>query len=280
MGERITAASLSKAAGVQLQVEHSSQQHNTTTTSATPPTLAAERVLTGQLLTQPGPWDAGLIAVRVNRHSSSDDDGDGDGDCEDSSSSSSSDGSDDDGGPADTQPRHLSTPDDCLEMNGQPKQAQQQEQQGKQLEQQQMEQEQQQDSEQQEPRQSGAVGGDTATASRGEGQGAPDDAQPSLVCVEFVAAFTAPSFAVGYLAHNSKRVVLSEVQVLRTTTTTSCRHHHPEPHGNDDGGGVDTNTGLDAAAAAAGGDDDDMRPSVTCMEVCCSWPLPPAPAAG
>jgi hypothetical protein len=78
--------------------------------------------------------------------------------------------------------------------------------------------------------------------------------------VEFVAAFTSPSFAVGYLARNGRQAVLSDVQVFRS----SCPHPTSEAaaaHGS--GAVVDSSSALVSV----------QPPPVTCMEVSCSWPL-------
>lgn len=61
VGERIMAASLARAAGMQLQLQR--QQ-------ALEPLLT--QLLQTQLLSQPGPWDAGVLALRVVRSAGDD----------------------------------------------------------------------------------------------------------------------------------------------------------------------------------------------------------------
>jgi hypothetical protein len=96
------------------------------------------------------------------------------------------------------------------------------------------------------------------------GVGPPVASAAPLLRVEFVAAFTSPSFAVGYLARTGRQAALTDIQVFRS----SCPHP------------------TSGAAAAAAGSEEAVvdsssavlsvhPPGVTCMELCCSWPLQP-----
>jgi hypothetical protein len=186
VGERIMAASLAQAAGMQLQVEP----------QAPLPGLA-EQLLTHHLLTQPGPWDAGIIAARVSSSGSG------------SSSSGSSSGAS----------------QGCSSRG----------------------------------ESSGSAGSWPAQADE---QGVTQ-AAPSLLRVELVAAFTSPSFAVGYLgctssssgssssSSSSRRQGLREVQTLR------CNNAAAAPAGGAAGGMLSV---------------EQQQPGVTAMEVCCTWP--------
>jgi len=238
VGERIMAAALARSTAMQLQADQ-----------ATPPAQAAEGVLAGQLLTQQGPWDAGLIAVRVNTSSST-------------SSSSSDGGSSRDGGGSSSSKRGSGVaaqelPEEgggqagsTIEGDTQQGDCGPDRQQGstEAQPQQQQQQQQQQDVAQTAEGPAGCV--DRAAAGR-------------LLRVEFVAAFTSPSFAVGYASRNARGAVTAEVQVLR-----GQQQHRPTA-------AAATGEGAAEGAAAVADDDGDgeVPPGVSCMEVCCCWPV-------
>lgn len=224
VGERIMAASLARSVAMALQVQDQEQEQEGEATHRSssggscgggPPTQAAQDVLQGQLLSQAGPWDAGLVAVRV---------GCGSGGAGAGSSTSSSSGTSDSS--------------------------------------------------------EGGVEGagcsqhiiDGAAPSTAAAACAAPSSSPPVVRVEFVAAFTAPSFAVGYLAHTGDGGVVSEVQVLRAN-----HQQHSYNTSKDCAYGTDAGTVVVIAPPSS-----DMTcvppPGVSCMEVCCSWPLQPATA--
>jgi hypothetical protein len=89
----------------------------------------------------------------------------------------------------------------------------------------------------------------------------PSRQQQQRVCVEYVAAFTSPSFAVGYMARNGSRTVLSEVKVLRApagapTDVAECAEHG------------DTHS---CSADEGNGGSGCRQGQVSCLEACCSW---------
>jgi hypothetical protein len=255
VGERIMACSLARAAGLQLLA----QPHGL-------PTQAGEAVLRGQLLNQPGPWDAGLIAVRVSNSSS------GSGSCNSGSSSdfsSSRSGSPtgaagraDLAGTADVQEQAdggRCAPNYSSEVPTAPKSELQGHQQKLQV-----------------------VGSSPATTAAAAGVsnqqlqqqpgGVSVAAAPeahvhpaaAVMRVEFVAAFTSPSFAVGYLARNGRQASMTDVQVL----------HARQP-------GIPPPAAAAANPAAVGADSSHVEAhttqlhNITSLEVSCSWPQQP-----
>lgn len=234
VGERIMACTLAKSAAMQLQVEPHCM-----------PTQAAEDVLRTQLLTQPGPWDAGLVAVRVNTNrsdSSSDDQRQSEG------SSSSGDSAEKSGLQNHSAQVSEAGVDTALHTPGsghvlgadatRPPRSGQVTATGVARQQQQQQ--------------------NHSTTDRAVG-GQPTGPAAPVLRVEFVAAFTSPSFAVGYFARNGRQGVLSDVKILR----------RPQP---------DTAVGAPTAAASESGvanadlASDSQPPSVTSMEVSCCWP--------
>jgi hypothetical protein len=206
------ACALAKSAALQLQADAHSM-----------PTQAAEHVLRTHLLSQPGPWDAGLVAVRVDTSSSSG-----------SHSAASRSSSDDSSEGAAAQERGC----DSQSASLQPATARSE------------------------------CAADTGTAGQQHTCEAAAvvaascqptaPAMPLTVRVEFVAAFTSPSFAVGYLARDGRQSVLSDVAVLRGSQAGATA-----------AGGTATTPGPVESGSSAS----HQPPSVSSMEVSCSWPL-------
>jgi hypothetical protein len=246
------ACSLAKSVGMQLQVE-----------PHTLPTQAAQDVLKGQLLILEGPWDAGVIAVRVSSSSNGGSSG-GDGSSTSSSSSSSGDSSSGEAGArcGDAKTSAAGTKGPQQESagaldRGPPLTVELSRQQQQQQQQQQQEWRQQQQQEQQQ----GAD--EEAAAAAGCKVTARDDV--SMLRVEFAAAFSSPSFAVGYLAATGQQAPVCAVQVLRERQPGyQCLGGDAAATGSGSDGTV---AGKDVAKAGP--------PGVTCLEFCCSWPLQP-----
>lgn len=236
VGERVMACALAKSAALQLQAEPHSM-----------PTQAAAHVLRSQLLSQPGPWDAGLVAVRVDASSSS---GNGHTAASRSSSEDSSKG-------AAAQEQGVAAEDQagCGPQVQPPVPA----------------------------LQSVAAVVESATDKCSAAEQQANEAAaavaascqptapavPLTVRVEFVAAFTSPSFAVGYLARDGRQSVLSDVAVLRSSQAITRAGATAATPG--------TATGGSASAAGHGpvpfSASAHHLPSVSSMEVSCSWPV-------
>jgi hypothetical protein len=197
------AASLARAAGMQLQLAAGQQLEP-----------LAVALLQGSMLSQQGPWDAGLLAVRVDGSSSSG-----------SGSSSESSGSD----------------SRCERSSGIVEQAGYRE--GGQAAHSRIE----------------AVAADTEEQQTDllqvqQQQQQQQQRQQRLV-VELVAAFTSPSFAVGWVGSGPQ--ARQQVVVLRRQgVAAAAADDLPEE---DLAGGLGSQFGVQA--------------EVKCMEVCCSWPL-------
>jgi hypothetical protein len=188
-------ASLARVAGMELQNPGNAQAEQ-----------LAVRLLERSILTQRRPWDAGMLAVRVDV--SGGDPG--------SESSATSSGSSDSGSSADGA-EHFAP-----------------------------------------------VGAASAGTDSGPGPAAPHGAgqqqqqQQRKLCVELAAAYTSPSFAVGWLTSEPQAAL--QVEVLRQ----------------EGGRGPD---GAAAQAAAGGGGlqqqqpELELRPQVACMGAACSWAL-------
>uniref|UniRef100_A0A383V1S9 Uncharacterized protein n=1 Tax=Tetradesmus obliquus TaxID=3088 RepID=A0A383V1S9_TETOB len=189
VGERIMAASLARAAAMTLQLEGGRQLQP-----------LATQLLQGSMLSQPGPWDAGLLAVRVAGSSSS------------SSRNESSDSSDNSGSSG-----------DAAGSAAQHEQAED------------------------------AGHADQGLLCNGEKQ-----RQQRLV-VELVAAFTSPSFAIGWLGPGpqakAQAVVLRQAGPANASAAAVA-------------GGA-----AEAAPAGRLGQLPALPPQVKCLEVSCSWPL-------
>jgi hypothetical protein len=179
------AASLAKATGMQLQL--AAGQHMEP---------LAVQLLQGSMLSQPGPWDAGILAVRVDGSSNTDGSSGSDGSGAATGSSAQPEEEAEEAGPGSP-------------SNGEQQQDQQQQQQ-----------------------------------------------QQRLV-VELIAAFTSPSFAIGWVGSGPQ----SRLQAV------VLRQQGPA------GGAA-----AAAEGAAEGGPAGRLgrqagQPEVKCLEVCCSWPL-------
>ena len=229
VGERIMAVSLAKTAAQQLQGE-----------AHTPPTQAAQRVLRGQLLNRPGPWDSGFIAVRV-ADSSIEPDGDSFGSGFDTTQSKGSSADDDSGDPTGsptgkgaTAEAHTAGGDSVEAACGNNRHVVPA------------------------PGQAGDAEGREGAGVNGPAVASKQPSAAPMLRVEFVAAFTAPSFAVGYLAQRSTHAPpLSEVSVLRSSCQQGLANAAAPPADEVEGCGV-----LPSGP-----------PGVSCMEVCCCWPL-------
>jgi hypothetical protein len=92
-------------------------------------------------------------------------------------------------------------------------------------------------------------------------------ADVSVLRVEFAAAFSSPSFAVGYVAASGQQAPVCAVQVLRERQPGyQCAGGGAAAAGSG-GNGTASVPGKDVAKAGP--------PGVTCLEFCCSWPLQP-----
>lgn len=236
VGERVMACALAKSAALQLQAEPHSM-----------PTQAAAHVLRSHLLSQPGPWDAGLVAVRVDASSSS---GNGHSAASQSSSEDSSTG-------AAAQEQGVAAEEQagCGSQLQPPLPAVQPV--------------------------AAVVGSaaDKSPAAEQQANGAAAavaascqptaPAVPLTVRVEFVAAFTSPSFAVGYLARDGRQSVLSDVAVLRGSQANASAGATAATPGTAAGGSASAAGPCPVKSDANA----HRQPSVSSMEVSCSWPV-------
>lgn len=191
VGERIMAASLARAAAMTLQLEAGRQLEP-----------LAVALLQGSMLSQPGPWDAGLLAVRVDGSSTSSGGGRSSNGSSDSSGNSGSSGAAAGSAAQHEQAADAGHADQGLLCNG-------------------------------------------------------DKQRQQRLIVELVAAFTSPSFAIGWLGpglqDKAQAVVLRRAGPANAAAVA---------------GGA-----AEAAPAGRLGQLPAVPPQVKCLEVSCSWPL-------